>query len=303
MDSIASELWLAGVAALVISFVILIAAHGRRRTMSVRMVEMVQQQRESDDDPHFLQPNARACTLWRYMNFPKFVSFLIHGVHLTRSTRLGDDWEGSLPAGTANVFGEAQEALRAEIDGKFAADLEGPWKAGYAAAKLRGFVSCWQMAEHESWWMWRVYCDGDFGVAVKTTYGRLCDILPVETDGGHPIKIGLVRYGDYASVSYRPDVDVDAILMSKRVAFKDESEVRVLCDLAGAAKDKGDGFCLGSHTRDLAIEIAVSPFAPNWFVDIVKSTCEAHGLAIPVKASPLARSPSEPFDPNGAASG
>lgn len=236
------------------------------------------------------------------MSFPKFVSFLEHGVYLARADRLGDDWEGSLPAGTRSLFHDAQHAIQAAIGGRFEADLVGPWKAAYAAARVRTFVSCWQMAERDLWWMWKVYCDGDYGVAVRTTYAKLCDVVPDETDGGHAIKIGLVTYDDYARTDYVTDVDVDAVLMSKRLAFRDESEVRVLCDLAGAAQSSNGGVFLGPRTRDLIMGVTVSPLAPEWFMGTVKATCRAFGCAAPVEASHLSGFPPA-FDAKDVASG
>jgi hypothetical protein len=43
-------------------------------------------------------------TLWRFMDFAKFVYLLRYGLHFTRADRLGDEFEGALPSQTVMYY-------------------------------------------------------------------------------------------------------------------------------------------------------------------------------------------------------
>jgi hypothetical protein len=57
-------------------------------------------------------------------------------------------------------------------------------------------VSCWHCNDGESAAMWDLYATRDSGIAIQSTFERLCDSF---SHAAEPQLIGLVRYTDYLS--------------------------------------------------------------------------------------------------------
>jgi len=125
--------------------------------------------------------------------------------------------------------------------------------------------------------MWSTYAGGEFGVAIRTSYEKLDRHLPVTTHGDRALMIGMVKNGDYDPPEYTTDpINVFSALMSKRDAFQDEREVRMLCDNWSLGLGVAEpGFCVPVDWNQLALAIVVSPLAPSWFRDTVESTCRS----------------------------
>jgi len=84
-------------------------------------------------------------------------------------------------------------------------------------------VSCWHLNSHESEAMWKLYIKSEEGVAIQSTYRRLCESLS-RCQG--EIFIGKVKYIDYATdQSNEPDFWP---LMHKRKSLTHEQEVRAI---------------------------------------------------------------------------
>ena len=100
-------------------------------------------------------------TIWRYMDFTKFISLLDKkSLFLCRADKLEDPFEGSLPLD--NV-----ESLRIEIYKE--KTINGKWGVakteqyindlaeGSKLLKKFTYISSWYMSEHESAAMWKLY--------------------------------------------------------------------------------------------------------------------------------------------------
>jgi hypothetical protein len=153
--------------------------------------------------------------LWRYLDFPKYVSLLASkALFFARADTFGDPFEGAKglrqrkDAWDAHFLSFFREALRtapvddpshklseAEIEErapKFIAELE---QIG-ALDRSRTFVSCWHENQVESEAMWRLYgASFPNALAIRTTYGRLYEALGRDPD----ISIGRVKYIDMRS--------------------------------------------------------------------------------------------------------
>jgi hypothetical protein len=230
------------------------------------------------------------------MNMAKFVSMLQNrGLFFSRVDCLGDAWEGVPPRATGELLKAVEDALVEHGDEYMRAELRGTWKRNYDVARSRNYASCWQAAARDAWWMWKVYCDSDFGIAVCSTYDLLDRELPLDVADDRHIMLGCVTYGDYDSSDYTTEVsNVYSPVMSKRDAFSDEKEVRALCD-AGASPEHSKGFYVSANMNRLITAVVVSPVAPEWFRATIEGLTRALGCTAPVEDSRLRREPKLPF--------
>ena len=169
----------------------------------------------------FPQPNNVDASVWRYMDFAKFVCMLSkRQLWMTRADRLGDSHEASTPMGTLN---EIQQLI---ADGVLPAETSQQLSQTRRELSRKLFVSCWHMNEHESETMWHRYCAPTQGVAIKTSYGKLAASVGNNRIGA--LQIGIVKYLDYAHDSIPLQSSILAPAMHKRIQFSSENEVRIV---------------------------------------------------------------------------
>jgi hypothetical protein len=157
--------------------------------------------------------------IWRYMDVAKYVVLLERGLFFARPSKLGDVWEGSWGGPDIRDFREKH----ADADlGAISAE----WKRRYdaKALSLDGYgVSCWHRAEHESAALWSLYMPRGFGVAIRSTVGRVLDSL---RKSGRTVEPRDVQYVDYDTE--RLGDDPRDLLSFKRRSFVHEKELRFL---------------------------------------------------------------------------
>src|SRR4051794_14549490 len=105
-----------------------------------------------DSHPVF-DPVDRSVVIWRYFDFPKFLSMLQRkALFFCRSDLLGDPLEGSL---TAAMVADWKRVMPAEGNS---------FRAGMNRDLAKtGYMNCWHLGAHESMAMWRGY-GGNYGV-------------------------------------------------------------------------------------------------------------------------------------------
>src|SRR5437867_3764830 len=96
----------------------------------------------------FAAPTNLKISIWRYMDFTKFVCMLQNeGLYFSRLDCLGDPFEGSRS--------HADEGLRAD---QYSSAVRAASAAFTQSSILkRVMVNCWHMSEHESAAMWGLY--------------------------------------------------------------------------------------------------------------------------------------------------
>lgn len=216
--------------------------------------------------------------LWRYTDLPKFLSVLTKkALYLSRGDLLGDAFEGSVPLRYHRQFlsvivreMQAQEAdsmpgrVRQEDTAAIERWVAEKFRAHRLAFLCSEYFSCWrQGCESEA--MWRLYCGPHEGVAMVTTFGKLKDSL---TDPA--ARLGAVRYVDYSRDTL-PSYNWLEPITHKRIAFQHEQEVRVV-----RWRKKEVGGHLGPPGREMSWDIekvldhiVISPYAPEWHLDVV----------------------------------
>ena len=243
---------------------------------------------------HFDPPPDNA-VLWRYMDFIKFESILKEqALFFARADKLGDPFEGSWPKRNIDTTQEHFEGH--------------PCRDVVLQAKLRDrkedprfiLISCWHKNDDESAAMWKLYSKDDNGIAIKTNF----DSFKKSFTTSEEIFIGKINYLDYEADSFSPN-RWSAPFLSKRKFFKHEHEVRAIIQIPPTEDGQaGDGKRVvypqdicdvgNSYGVDLSLliqEVIVSPYAPNCYLELVKSVAARYELAAPVVRSAFAENP------------
>lgn len=237
--------------------------------------------------------------LWRYVDFPKFVSMLDSGeLFFTRADMFEDKFEG---ARGFNFHKEAiYTALKTDLtyqaksllmkrgvnhpsEAELEEEMRNETEAQIAVQQKKReeyFVSCWHANEFESEAMWKLYISAKTqGVAIQTTVERLCYSL-----GNNNFELGEVNY-----ISFKEPLEVDSVpVWYKRTAFKHEQEVRAIINEVGLTSAGK----LVPVDLDLLIEkVYISPSAPIWFAKLVENVLVKYGLDKIVEHSKLDEDP------------
>jgi hypothetical protein len=226
------------------------------------------------DHPVLIQPEKENATIWRYMSFAKFVSFLEkEALFFSRISMLSDASEGRLPWRNLREWNP-------RIIGMF------------EYTRNTTAVNCWHMRNGESWAMWQAYCGLTEGIAIKSSYKRLTECFK-SVDGSmsnqQVVYIGMVRYLDYEADLLESNNGY-APLMCKRSVFEDDHEVRAMLIpdnfLTSAFTQRAlPGLYMPVDVTKLADAVVVAPGAPDWMLRLARSLV---GTKCPVKRSSIA---------------
>ena len=245
------------------------------------------------EHPVFEKPADENATIWRYLDFTKFVDMLDTGsLFFNRSDRFHDRFEGSYP--------QFNVKLRPEIYGRR--------KNAMTDAGLRGLsetsklfrrhiaINCWYLNSHESAAMWRLYLKSNEGIAIQSTFSRLAEsFLP----GDDKIYSGVVKYIDYET-QWMPEGNLFYPFVHKRLSFAHENELRcVICRFPPSKDEKLDltqetidgGVSVPVDLSKLIARIYVAPDSPSWLNRLVESVARKYTINAPVIHSALASEP------------
>ena len=247
-----------------------------------------------EEHPVFNSPPLDA-VLWRYMDFTKYVSLLEkQALFFSAADELGDPFEGSLSKIT--------EVVRlAQFKEHFPEDDDHSIKQmhrnlAHWLKKHRAFtlISCWHENTHESEAMWRLYAREKDGIAIKTDF----DLFKNSFTCSESIYIGKVSYIDYMR-DWIPDGNTFYPFLHKRKSFMHEQEVRAISD-RGSPQDEvyqklRDKDLTGVYYEvDLSLlikKVIVAPFAPDYFLELVKSVTKRYNFNFPIVKSTQADDP------------
>lgn len=240
--------------------------------------------------PLLVQPRDEHGSVWRYLDFTKYVSLLDSGaLYLPRADRLGDPFEGTFGRGIPpSDPTETPGGLKSFAAGSM--ELRPKLLEFYRNVRSWTYVSCWHANEYESAAMWRLYASPNPAVAIRTSYAALCNALPEETF------IGLVQYIDFGR-GWVPDTNTIWPFFFKRISFEHEHEVRVvLQDIrSGNATpfqpNNEEGRLIPLDLGSTVQEVVVAPTSPVWFKQLVSSVTARCGYEFPVNQSELDAEP------------
>lgn len=233
--------------------------------------------------PVFVHPSNSQISIWRYMDFTKFVSMLENkGLFLSRADNLGDPFEGSYSRGN-----EQQWFLESEVSPEVIHMLRenSSWQRQWI------FINCWHMNECESAAMWNLYAKTNEAIAIRSTFQKLDDVLD-ET-----CHLGIVNYIDYEKDWMPPD-NLFAPYVHKRLSFKHECEIRILHyppsvngSIIDVNQPPSGGVWKKVDLLALIDTIYISPNSPTWFKELVEQVVASYELSKPILRSELDKDP------------
>ena len=259
-------------------------------------------------------------TLWRYMNFEKFVNLLAtQSLYFARADTFEDKFEGFLPPLIQQEYERITDRLGKEKR-QAVMELWDNWRKWVMCC-------CWHRGDQETIGMWEKYSMHKGGIAIKTTMKRLRDSFAREEDV--PVYIANVRYINHYEFKVPKSIrDMNTIYLPffyKGKAFKYENEVRAIIDTSQYIKEdffrvKKDpdinpkvidlqqlldhleimgpkidedkkGQNLKVDLKTLIGEVIISPYADDWITETVRLVVSRYGFHFPVASSKLLEPP------------
>jgi hypothetical protein len=243
--------------------------------------------------PHFVRPENENAKIWRYMDYPKFISLLDkRGLFFAKVKAFDDPYEGTMPkCNQTESYHDDKDTPPPDIT---EAELE--------RRRPTALINSWHINNYESAAMWDLYSKRNAGIAIQSTYQRLSKSL--DTNDEDTVYIGKVMYIDFDIKWIKVD-NIYKLFLIKRKSFEHEQELRAIIDLP--ANDSGDkvvekGFRVGqsfigpdrkpvnrstltewgkyvSINLEVLIEkIYVAPLAPDYFYEAATSVAQKFGV-------------------------
>ncbi|MFC1524283.1 hypothetical protein ACFL6N_05790 [Thermodesulfobacteriota bacterium] len=231
-------------------------------------------------------------TLWRYMDFAKFVSLLKErALYFPAAVLFKDPFEGAIgDKSREEEWDKVQLESFQKIADKSSSDKKHYYpKTMIAAFKSFGehtrkctFINSWHLNEHESEAMWSLYTkDQACSIAIKTTYDRLYNAI-----GKNPlIDIGKVNYIDYTETF----VEIRAPFWFKRKSFQHENEVRAI--LTDYDKKEFNGLYVQADLNTLIQTVCISPTCDSWLSELIDNISQRYGVSVPITKSAISSQP------------
>ncbi|WP_338452314.1 DUF2971 domain-containing protein [Niallia oryzisoli] len=242
----------------------------------------------------FEVPENENTKIWRYMDFTKFISLLeTKSLFFARSDKFEDPYEGRLNQVTIDFF-KLQFNKGIPSDQSDLA-FESFMKEVEESRKV-ATINCWHMNEVESDAMWKLYLKNNEGIAIQSTFKRLCEAFSL-TDS--EINIGKVIYEDFNNYIFPLRGNLTANFLVKRKSFEHEKEIRAIhwrVSRQFGWRNLGEGkFPIVDYGENIPVDIStliekvyIAPNSPSWIKDLVKSMLTRYDLdSIPVKQSSL----------------
>jgi hypothetical protein len=234
------------------------------------------------------------------MDFTNFVFLLARKqLHFTRLDEFNDPFEGCWPKENARWF---VEWVRATCRVGKPEELQRKLRMldpQFASLMLRHtvFVNCWHLNDGESDAMWKLYAQGNKGVAVISRFGRLKAIM--DRPCKEIIQFAKVVYIDHDKGFIDPSNPVSPCLC-KHKSFEHERELRAYIWRAGEMIDMNmigkvdmpKGLDVDVDLNELIEEIVIGPTVPEWTFKLTKKVLSDYGCAKPIKQSLLNCQPS-----------
>ncbi|GAB3494023.1 DUF2971 domain-containing protein [Spirosoma knui] len=242
-------------------------------------------------------------TIWRYMDFTKFIHFLENSsIFFPKIDLFEDKYEGlhnALSENDSYDINDEGEFIRIDTIGDTRQSenneiIKGILQSGIEEVKSSVGVSCWRMSQYESHAMWKIFLNSNDGIAIKTSLGGILEALQI--DENRNLHLGKVQYIDYNNEKI-PINNLLNPLFYKNIYFAHESEFRILAyDVKDSYIDHfnannlvplaGTGINVKLNYKNLIKEIVVGPYASSWFLNLLKKVSyEKYQLEVPINKS------------------
>lgn len=237
--------------------------------------------------------------LWRYMDLAKFISLISREeLFFAAASSFEDIFEGAkglerdkykwdsfykgffkqavATAPGRNPINNTEEKLTEEAN-RLLDEIENNGQK----SREYTYISCWHLNCYESEAMWKLYSkDCSNAVAIQTTAKRIYEAIDKDPN----ISIGKVKYIDFTNRF----ASINGPFWYKRKSFEYENEVRLITTKIHS-NDKGVYIPVNIDT--LIEKIYVSPYASEWFFDVVKNVVEKYSIKAEVTYSMMKAKP------------
>jgi len=225
-------------------------------------------------------------TIWRYMDFTKFVALISSGsLFFCRADRFEDPFEGSI---TTKHY-QNQVGIISALTSDNENEIKLYEKFGEEYRK-HVYINCWHQNDIESAALWKIYLKSNEGICIKSSRFNLSSSL-YRSDV--PVWTVPVKYIDYQNDDV-PMPTKMAPFRYKRKCFSHENEIRALiyADNSIYKKIKKQslseyGISVNVIINELIQEIIVAPTSPKWFFELVQHIVKEYYVDAPVKQSAI----------------
>jgi hypothetical protein len=255
------------------------------------------------DDPIYPKPDDKDTKIWRYLDIPKFISLIDNrALFFSRADHLGDPFEGSIPQTTDQI--NLNHDKNSGKPGSIVYSDDGTPHEAYSMHdffRKTGYVCGFHVNPYESAAFWSIYTKSKQGVAIQSTFNRLCNCFHVDREENE--KISLVTYIDYTTDTIPVSKNAYLALIHKRKSFEHEKELRAIITFPHQIFPSGgelpkellDNFPKGiliPVDLDILIEkIYIAPTSPQWMKELLTSISRKYELRKEILQSTLDLSP------------
>lgn len=229
------------------------------------------------------------------MDIPSFLSLLVdEALTFSSASLMEDKFEGTLPKLTEQLLDFYAQQLNI-VNTISTEQLK--FSEIIYSLKDAVYLNCWCKAQTEMVHMWKIYSK-EKGVAIETTYNKLKEAIIDE----EKIYLTEISYLDYDNQQYNWGNNVLSPFTIKRLEYQSEQELRLILAYPNQVqKEIGEknvqkapiDFRKNPFTEfykkfpiikvktdisKLIDAIHISPFAPNWYSDLIKKTLDKFGL-------------------------
>lgn len=229
----------------------------------------------------------------RYLDINKFLSLIsTRKLFFARIDKMEDKFEGTLPVMNKKSIENWYKSMNKsnlQDDASIQEDIDTHFEMFEKFKKFCN-VSCWNKYDSETYALWKVYSSVKEGIMIKSSIENLVSAFKNTED---KVLLSEVRYVDHEKDTI-DDGSIHLPLFYKNTAYEYEKEVRLMWQydltklhLVWNHDPVENGRYIDVDIDKLINEIIISPYAPEWFYENIKSLLDKYSIDKPVKYSKL----------------
>lgn len=236
----------------------------------------------------------------RYLDLIKFISILQNeALFFCRIDKLEDKFEGTSPklnirhqeSFYRSIYNDPQGIKTFNIDESVKKSMTERKELEEKFKKIN-CVCCWNKFTIESYAMWKIYSDMDKGLMITSSIEKLKESFEKTPE---VIQLSEINYIDHETDLIDNPGNLTSAIIHKHKAFSFEEEIRLIHqvkDRAGFFYDwESEKIKNGKNLKvDLNVlidEVILSPYSPEWFLEMVKDLMKKYNLKKVIKFSAL----------------
>lgn len=247
--------------------------------------------------------------VWRYLNFPKFISLITYqALWFAKLNILQDQFEGTLPSATKEEMHQNNQQWKPVFNTpEFHRQIDNWPDDNVRSGRELTVVNCWFLDEAESKDMWANYVGNNEGVAICSSIRRLSSSVNAYPEFSLIGKVKYVEFNNHLMGMYEAhQADERALLKDKR--YQLEQEVRIVTmnlktpwclNMNGTPLSKEEytgknmnnfenkGLYITVNLQTLIESVVLAPGAGEWFELLVKQILKLSNINCPVTRSAI----------------